>query len=100
MKGNFKLVTQYPKPKEICFGILSIQSDGFASFFSGDGGNDSKIVADMVRCKIDFAAAHGIMLSGMEPKGFDKAGRQKYQFQEWWLIYAEVARGEAKGEKK
>lgn len=84
---NFVLVTQHPKPVIIGPGTLSIGKDGFAEFFSGDASADSTILSSMVRVKIEWAAAAGILVSGMEPDGIDRSGRQKFKFQEWLLRY-------------
>lgn len=93
MGKQFKLITQQPKPKEVGVGVLSVdQKTQEAHFFSGFGDDASELLCAMERVRIDFAAAHGIMLSGMEPVGFDKFGKKKYRFQEWWLIYTTPAK--------
>ena len=85
--SHFLLVTQFPKPNTLAEGRLSIGEDGGADFFEGDANAESRLLASMVRVQIRWAAAGGILLSGMEPDGVDKSGRQKFKSQEWWLCY-------------
>ena len=82
---HFTLVTQHPKPKELGQGSLSIDKDGDADFFDGNAEKNSVILASMVRVRIEWAAAAGILLSGMERDGVDKSGTVKYKYQEWLL---------------
>lgn len=91
---KFVLYMQNPKPKQIGVGVLSIDRGGEAQFFAGNGDAGNAIVACMDRVRIEFAAATGIRLSGFEPHGFDRAGNQKYQYQEWWLAYTKDERRE------
>ena len=87
MSKQFHLHTQLPKPKDFGLGVLSLVRDGEAHFFSGDGGDGARIVADLSRVRLDFAGADGLMLSGMQPDGFERDGRKKYSYQEWWLRF-------------
>jgi len=88
MSKQFHLYLQLPKPKDFGLGVLSLVSDGgTAHFFSGDGGDGARIVADLERVRLAFAGADGLMLSGMQPVGLDRLGRQKYIYQEWWLRF-------------
>ena len=89
MGKSFLLHVQLPSPEEKGAGVLSIDRNGEAHFFSGEGEQGCKILAEMTRAKIDFAAANGIMLSGFEPCGFERNGKTKYRYQEWWLAYDE-----------
>ena len=82
---HFKLVTQFPKPKDVGIGSLSIGKDGTAEFFEGNADLNSSVLASMQRVRIEWAAAAGIMISGMEPDGFDRSGRPKFKSQEWLL---------------
>lgn len=82
---HFILVTQLPKPKNLGEGSLSIGKDGEAQFFEGNCEANARILASMVRVKLDAAAAAGLFLSGMEPDGVDKSGRPKFKYQEWLL---------------
>ena len=82
---HFTLVTQHPKPKVFCVGSLSIGKDGTAEFFEGNAEANARVLASLVRVRIEWAAAAGILVSGMEPDGFDRAGRPKFKHQEWLL---------------
>lgn len=82
---HFILVTQLPKPKVLGTGSLSVSKSGDADFFEGNAESNSRILASMQRVKIDWAAAAGIMISGMEPDGADRQGRPIYKYQEWLL---------------
>lgn len=84
---KFTIVIQRPKPKKIGIGCLSVGKNGDADFFEGSADKDSKILASMTRVKIDWAAANGIFISGMESNGFDRHGEQKFSYQEWFLCY-------------
>jgi hypothetical protein len=68
-------------------GVLSIDENGDARFWNGQADEHSKILAEMVRTRIDWAAADGMMLSGMQPGGADKLGNRKYFYQQWFLRY-------------
>lgn len=83
--AHFVLVTQHPKPKDLGIGSLSIGKDGDADFFEGNAEQNARLLASMVRTRIEWAAAAGILLSGMEPDGVDRAGRAKFKHQEWLL---------------
>jgi len=89
MSRQFRLVTQHPKPaKVVGLGVLDVdRKTREATFFSGEGGAADRVLATMQRVQLDFAAAHGIMLSGFEVTGHDRTGRQKLGWQEWWLAY-------------
>jgi hypothetical protein len=89
---HFILVTQLPKPKVIGPGSLSVSKTGDADFFEGNADSNSPILASMQRVKVDWAAAAGILISGMEPDGFDRQGRQKYKYQEWLLRHLHTNR--------
>lgn len=84
---QFLLFLQHPKIQEMGSGILSVDRHGEALFFSGNGQQDSKVVAMLKRVRIDSASADGLMLSGMEPAGSDRQGRETFKYQEWWLSY-------------
>lgn len=86
--GQFKIVTQQPKAKELGTGVLSIDKNGDAMFFEGNGESSAQLLATMHRVRVEFAGAAGIMFTGMQPEGFDRSGKQRYSYQEWWLIYA------------
>lgn len=85
MGRRFILYTQQPRPKAKGIGVLSIDRNGEAHFFSGNGEKESSILAAMTRARIDFAAASGLMVSGFEPCGHEPNGKTKYRYQEWWI---------------
>jgi len=79
MSRQFRLVTQHPKPKVLGVGVLDVdQKTREATFFEGGGEEGSRLLADMSRVQMDFAAAHGIMLSGFELLGCTRNGRVKW----------------------
>ena len=82
---HFILVTQHPKPKSLGEGSLSIEKSGDADFFEGNAEANARVLARMVRVRIEWAAAAGILISGMEPDGIDRAGQAKFKHQEWLL---------------
>lgn len=82
---HFSLTTQQPKPKILGEGSLSISEKGEAQFFAGDAESNAPILATMFRVRIEWAGAVGVFISGMEPTGFDRAGKQKFRHQEWLL---------------
>jgi hypothetical protein len=85
--SQFNLITQKPKPKKIGMGKINVTEKGDASFLSGQAGEDSKVVAIMVRARLEWAGGDAIYLSGMQPNGVDRAGQLKYKHQEWLLKY-------------
>lgn len=87
MTPQFRLYIQLPKPKDLGVGVISIDKTGTAHFFKDWGEAGSILLAEMVRTKIEFAGAMGIMLSGHQPDGFTKNGQEKFVYQEWWLTY-------------
>lgn len=93
MGKQFELIIQKPKPKPLGVGVLSVDKRGEAHFFEGLGESNSAVLAHMVRSRLESAAAHGLMISGMEPAGLDKHGCQKFVYQEWWLRYLDSPAG-------
>lgn len=87
MSEKFKLITQKPKPMEVGTGVLNVDQKGEAMFFEGNGESAAQILATLQRTRIEFASANGIMLSGMQPEGFARSGKQQFSYQEWWLMY-------------
>ena len=87
MFRQFVLITQYPKPREMGPGILSVDRHGDAQFFSGFGDADATVLAVMKRTRLESASADGVLLSGMEPDGVDRQAREVFKYQEWWLRY-------------
>jgi hypothetical protein len=85
---QYKLITLYPKLKEIGVGSLSIgEKLKDAEFYSGNAEHGSQVLASMHRVSIDSASADGFMLSGFQPNGCEKNGTLKYVFQKWFLCY-------------
>jgi hypothetical protein len=85
----FNLIIQRPEVKDLGGGKLYInEKNGAADFFDGNAGANARVIASMARAKIEWAAADGIFLSGMEADGIDKQGRQKFKLQEWLLRYS------------
>jgi hypothetical protein len=82
---QFDLFTLIPTHKFIGRGVLSIDKNGKADFFEGDGGEKSKILASLTRVKIDGATADGLHFSG-----FHTHGRGRVHYQEWFLAYQKV----------
>jgi hypothetical protein len=87
MSGKWMLFLQWPKPEAIGMGVLSIERNGDAIFFRGEGKSGSDLAAKLSRTRIEVAAANGILLSGFEESGREPGGTAKYRHQEWWLAY-------------
>lgn len=83
MPGLFRLTTIHPKQRLTGRGSLALDKHGEAMLFEGKGDSGSCILGPMQRVRIEQAAAHGILLSGMEPSG----RAAKFVYQEWWLAY-------------
>lgn len=91
MKGIFTLYIQIPISKNLGQGTLSVEGNGVARFTSSHRENslfDSHILAVLHGVRLELAAKDGIRLSGFQPNGVDKQGREKFRYQEWWLAYA------------
>jgi hypothetical protein len=48
------------------------------------------VLEELSRARVEFVGADGIMVSGFEEVGKDKAGKPKFRYQEWWLRYADA----------
>jgi hypothetical protein len=84
MNKQWNMYKQLPRAaKKPLIGTLSIEPNGDATFFS----KNDRVLAAMVKATIEWAAAGGILFSGMEQKGVDKFGRRKFVSQEWFLSY-------------
>lgn len=81
--GHFRLTTVHPTQREAGQGSLALDKHGEAMIFEGQGESGSRILGTMQRVRIEQAAAHGILLSGMAPSG----SGSKFVYQEWWLAY-------------
>lgn len=86
MRAPFELLIQHPQAKSIGRGSLNLDKAGDAQFFGGDNG-DGPPLASMTRVRVEHAAAHGILLSGVEHLSAGVGGKPKVQLQEWWLRY-------------
>ncbi len=76
--------------KVVGVGVLSVGKDGDAHFFEGNGDSGARILAEMVRTKLDWAGALAIRLTGFTLTGkIDKRGVPLYRFAEWTLCYLE-----------
>lgn len=78
---RFLIHREYPrsKQKESFAGEVDIDRQGQAFFFAG------QTEFTLLYTRIVFMGADVLLLSGMEPDGFDKTGRPKYKYQEWIL---------------
>ena len=85
---QYRLTVQRSHPKDLGVGTLEIDTAGNANFFAGINKKESWVLAMMIRVKIDYVNATGMMISGLEPVELDKTGFEKYRVQEWWLGYA------------
>lgn len=80
---NFILHKQKPTPRKI----------GVAGYPAGDKDNiaffDShhNLITELTKPELLHISSEGMMLRGFELNGFDKSGRHKYLYQEWWLRY-------------
>lgn len=73
-------------PKIRGVGLLT-WNDKEVIFFEGHGDRESKILGELKNPEIKFINSRGIMLKGFEPSGFTKDGRQKFNYQEWYLSF-------------
>lgn len=80
---NYNLYLQLPKPSKIpVLGTLAIDKN-VAYFFVLNS-----LSASLAKPEIIFINPDGIMLKGYESDGFDKSGREKFKYQEWFCRYA------------
>lgn len=82
--GQYNLIVQRPKPRKPVHGVLSMDGRGEAQFFAGNGDAGSPVVGTLERARVEYAAANGILISGVERHN----GTLRYQ--EWWLLYAHI----------
>lgn len=83
---TFRVYIQHPKPKDMGLCGISLDKHGQALLLTADG---AKATGDMTRAKVDWIGGYGITISGMQENGFDRTGRPKYSFQEWFCAYVE-----------
>ncbi len=85
--NRFYLIKQLPKPSKIkTKGYLSVDPTTKQARFFALGNSATPILE---KVEIKFASSQSILLSGFEPTGFDKTGREKYKYQEWVLFFAD-----------
>ena len=48
---------------------------------------DEKIKVIAKRARLELASKDGLMISGFVSTGFDKQGREKFIYCEWWVSY-------------
>ena len=74
--------------KEIGVGVLDVDRNGKAFFWSApDAG--ARTLGSLERCRLLVHPSNGMLLSGMEPDGFDQKGAKKFKYREWWLTFCE-----------
>jgi len=80
---NYNLFLQLPKSSKIpILGTLAIDKN-IAYFFRGNF-----LSASLSKPEVIFINPDGIMLKGYESDGFDKVGREKFKYQEWFCRYS------------
>lgn len=85
----FRIYRQFPDrqkakdEKVTVLGELTV-IDKLAIMFEPDGGSE---ICRILHPEIVHASSSGIFLKGMEVSGFDRKGRLRYNYQEWWLKY-------------
>lgn len=88
MKMIYSLHKETDKKDTSVCGLLSVGQGGAdAHFFEQDGPG---LIAELRRVRIEWAGATVLCISGMEPMGFDRTGREKFRHQVWYLRYIEV----------
>jgi len=83
---NYNLYLQLPKSNATsCYlGTLAIDNN-VAYFFTHNG---KTLHASLSKPDVIFINPDGIMLKGYESDGFDKTGREKFKYQEWFCRYS------------
>jgi hypothetical protein len=85
---KFTLYTLLPEQKLIGSGTLCVgEKEKDAQFFEGDAGHSDRVLAELERVQIAWAAKAGIKLTGMQPARLDKKLGKQYAYQEWFLSY-------------
>ena len=84
---KFSLYKQLPKPSKR--GIEGyIHSDSKKADLYPD--KDKPLRTEkLIKPELVSISMNGITLKGFESDGFDKTGREKFKYQEWWLVYCE-----------
>jgi len=85
---KFELSTLLPKPKVIGVGTLCVgEKEKDAQFFEGDAGHDDRVLEELTRVQIGWAATAGIKLTGMQFIRYSAKLGKQYAYQEWFLRY-------------
>jgi hypothetical protein len=71
----------YPKDKPLGEGEFSLDERGMALFCTNGR------TYQLHRCQVSRISCSMMKLSGMEEDGFDKTGRQKFKYQEWYVRF-------------
>ena len=75
------LYKQLPRPKKEGINGFADGDKEIIHFFS-----DSQLTVEkLYRPFLEKITHEGIRFSGLEDDGFDKTGRQKFKYQEWWV---------------
>lgn len=83
---TFRVHLQYPKPKDMGLCCVSLERSGTALLLSADG---QKVITEMTRARVEWIQSLGLTVSGMQTNGYQRDGRMKYQYQEWFCAYVE-----------
>ncbi len=79
-----RLQKQLPKPLKPIRGVMTC--NGKQMYWWDDPTTASgNVLAEIRNPQIVSASTRGIMFSGFEPSGIDKAGREILKYQEWWI---------------
>ena len=81
MKFILTLETELKKSAPVSGGLDIDQKTQDAMFFD----EKERIVAEMRRVRIEWVGADVMCLSGVEPTGVDRLGRETYRHQKWFL---------------
>lgn len=74
------------KPKMKGIGLLTIDH-GEAMFSEGYGDRNDKILGILKKPEITHLTSHGIFLKGFEPREYDKQGKEKFRYMEWYCSF-------------
>lgn len=74
------------KPKIKGIGILTIHNKE-AMFFENKAGQYDKLLGRLKEPEVVSINSFGIFLKGYELVGFDKTGKEKYKYKEWYCSF-------------
>ena len=90
VRYRLSIATKNNSQKVIGIGVLSVGEDGSATFFEGDGDENSRILADLQRVRLEWATSFGMKLSGFESTGrLDGRGVPVFHHKEWFVMFCE-----------